>query len=369
MGDFTGWHGCERLFFNGREWLARSMDAAGTGYRQRENCFSWLEDAKRAQILLNQQVQATWPELLETIAHGLNPLHETMFQACPINYYWSTYQSEWATDILFRDRRPLARLYPKLIHHGLTTFCAPDGMRLLGRNVPATGNIPPQLQGEVTTDMKTRPEGVRIKHRLKENSIKMYDKQGSVLRVETTINDAADFKVYRTPEGKPEADKAWHPMRKGIADLHRRAEVSHAANDRYLRALTSVEDTTSVGELATRLCQPAKRNGRRVRPLNPYAPGDANLLDAISRGELTINGFRNRDLRVLLFDDDSASKQEQRRHAAAVTRKLDLLRAHRLIIKVPGTHRYHLSARGRIIVTALIAARNANAATLTKLAA
>jgi hypothetical protein len=190
-----------------------------------------------------------------------------------------------------------------------------------------------------------------------------------VLRVETTINDAAGFKSFRTPEGKPEAPMSWHCMRKGIADLHRRTEVSQAANDRYLRALASVEDTTPLGELTTRLCQPAKRNGRRVRPLNPYAPADAKLLDAISRGEFAINGFRNRDLRLLLFADADAAKPKQRRHAAAVSRQLALLRAHRLINKIHGTHRYNLSRQGRITVTALIAARNANARELTKLAA
>jgi hypothetical protein len=358
-----------QICLNGREWLARKMDAAGIGYRQRENCFTWLEDPKRAQRLMDQQVRANWPELLDAIARSLNPLHETMFQACPVNYYWSTYQSEWATDMLFRDRRSLAQLYPRLIHHGLTTFCAPDVMRFLGRNIPSTGNISPRLQGEVVTDMKTRPEGVRIKHRLKHNSIKMYDKQGSVLRVETTINDPADFKQFRTPEGKPDAAMGWHCMRKGIADLHRRAEVSQASNDRYFCALASVEDTTSVGELATRLCQPVKRNGRRARPLNPFSPDDANLLDTVSRGEFTINGFRNRDLRLRLFDDETASRQEQRRHAAAVTRKLAMLRAHRLIRKVHGTHRYLLTAQGRIVVTALITARNANSNMLTKLAA
>jgi hypothetical protein len=358
-----------QICLNGREWLARSMDAAGIGYVQRDNCFTRLEDLKRAQRLMDRQVRAAWPELLDSIARGLNPRHETMFQAYPIEYYWSTYQSEWATDILFRDRRSLARLYPKLIHHGLTTFFASDVMRFLGRNIPATGNISPRLQGEVVTDMKTRPEGLRIKHRVKQNSIKMYDKQGSVLRIETTINDPADFKQYRTPEGKPDAAMGWHCMRKGIADLHRRTEVSQAANDRYANALASVEDTRSVGELAAKLCQPVKRNGRRARPLNPYAPDDTKLLQVISRGEFTINGFRNRDLRGLLFADDSASKPEQRRHAVAVSRRLALLRAHRLINKVPGTHRYHLSTQGRSIITALIAAQNTNANTLTKLAA
>jgi hypothetical protein len=358
-----------QICLNGREWLARSMDAAGIGYLQRENCFTWLDHPERAQQLLDQQLQAAWPELLEDIARSLNPAHEAMFQACPVEYYWSTYQSEWATDILVRDAPSLARLYPKLVHHGLTTFLSPDVMRFLGRKIPPSNKLPPRLEAEVVSDAKVRSEGTRIKHRLGQNSIKMYDKQGSVLRVETTINDPADFKSFRTPEGKPDAAPAWHGMRKGIADLHRRAETSQACNDRYLRALASVEDTASLGELTTRLCQPVKRDGRRARPLNPNAPDDTKLLNAISRGEFTINGFRNRDLRRLLFTDDSAAPEDQRRHAAAVSRKLALLRAHGLIRKVAGTHRYHLSAQGRIIVTALITARNASVDALIKLAA
>jgi hypothetical protein len=358
-----------QICLNGREWLARGMNAAGIGYLQRDNCFTWLEHPERAQQLMDEQLRAAWPELLGGIARSLNPLHEAMFQACPIEYYWSTYQSEWATDILFRDAASLARLYPKLVHHGLTTFLSPDVMRFLGRNIPASGKLPPRLEAEVASDMKRRPEGVRIKHRLGQNSVKMYDKQASVLRVETTINDPAGFKSFRTPEGKPDAVPAWHGMRKGIADLHRRAETSQACNDRYLRALASVEDTTSLGELTASLCQPVRRDRRRARPLNPHAPDDAKLLDAISRGEFTINGFRNRDLRALLFADDNASAQDQRRHAAAVSRKLALLRAHGLIRKVTGTHRYHLSTQGRIIVTALITARNTSAEALTRLAA
>jgi len=124
-----------QICLNGREWLAHAMDAGGIGYRQRENCFTWLEDPKRAQRLMDRQVRAAWPELLDSIARGLNPQHEAMFQVHPIEYYWSTYQSEWATDILFRDSRSLARLYPRLIHHGLTTFLAPDVMRFLVQTV------------------------------------------------------------------------------------------------------------------------------------------------------------------------------------------------------------------------------------------
>jgi hypothetical protein len=367
-----------QICLNGREWLARSMDLAGLHYIQRDNCFTWLEQPEQAQRLLDQQVQAAWPELLDGLARSLNPEHAPMFQAFPVEYYWSTHQSEWATDVLFRDARTLDRLYPKLVRHGLTTFLSTDVMRFLGRNIPASGNLPPNLQAEVVSDVKVRPEGVRIKHRLGNNSVKLYDKgkvphpdprEGAALRAETTINDAAGFKTFRRPEGKPEAPQSWHCMRKGIADLHRRAEVSQAANERYLNALASVDDTTSLGEITTRLCRPTRRNGRRVRGLNPLAAADAALLEAISRGEFCINGLRNRDLRPLLFGTAPVSKAQQRRQAAAVTRKLALLRAHHLIRKVPHTHRYLLTDAGRVAVTALITARNANTQELTKMAA
>jgi hypothetical protein len=358
-----------QICVNGREWLARSMDAAGLHYVQRDNCFTWLEHPERVQQLMDQQLRSDWPVLLSEIARSLNPLHETMFATFPMQYYWSTYQSEWATDVMFGKAATLAHLYPRLVQHGLTTFLSPDVMRFLGRKAPPGGGLPRRLETEVVSDVKRRPEGVRIKHRVGENSVKMYDKQGSVLRVETTINDVDDFKTFRAPENKPDAAPSWQRMRKGVADLHRRAEVSQAANDRYLQALASVEDTTSLGELAARLCRPVRYQGRRVRALNPHASEDSALLGAISRGEFTLNGLRNRDIRALLFPKPARSKAEQKRQAAVISRKLHLLRAHRLIRKVPHTHRYLLTNAGRIAVTALITACNASTQELTKMAA
>jgi hypothetical protein len=358
-----------QVCLNGREWLAHSMEAEGLSYRQRDNCFTWLEDPGRAQRLMDRQLQSDWPALLDALARGLNPLHETMFAGFPMDYYWSTYQSEWATDILFRAPAALARLYPRLVHHGLTTFLSADVLRFLGRKVPASGEPNQNLRLEVASDVKRRPEGVRIKHRVGANSVKMYDKQGSVLRVETTINDVDQYKTFRAPENKPDAPPGWQRMRKGVADLHRRAEVSQASNDRYLQALASVEDTTSLGELTARLCRPVTYKGRRVRELNPHAPEDAALLAAISRGEFALNGLRNRDLCPLLFDRPGRNKAEHKRQAAAVSRKLRLLRAHGLIRKVAHTHRYHLTKAGRTVITALMAARNANTQELGKIAA
>jgi len=358
-----------QVCLNGREWLARSMDAAGLAYQRRDNCFTWLQQPERAQRMMERQLHSDWPVLLDAIARSLNPMHTTMFADFPMEYYWSTYQSEWATDIMFRDPAVLSRLYPRLVQHGLTTFLSTDVMRFLGRKVLAGERLPPRFAAEVTSDVKHRPEGVRIKHRVGDNSVKMYDKQGSVLRVETTINDVDQFKTFRPPENQPDADPSWQRMRKGVADLHRRAEVSQACNERYLTAIAATEDTTALGELTARLCRPVTYKGRRVRAINPHAPADSALLAAISRGEFTLNGLRNQDLRGLLFAKPGRTKTEQKRQAAAISRKLRLLRAHHLIRKVPRTHRYHLTDAGRTIVTALMAARNANTQELTKMAA
>jgi len=357
-----------QVCLNGREWLARQMDAEGLDYLRRDNGFLWLEDAERAQALMHRQVRIAWQPRLDRIARQLNPHHAAMFERFPQDYYWSTYQSEWASDILFRDRASLGRLYPRLVQHGMTSFGSADVLRFLGRKVPLSGRPSSNLKAEVVSDLAARPEGVRLKHRLGENSIKMYDKQERMLRIETTINSAAGFKAFRRPEGKPDAPKGWQRMRKGIADLHRRAQVSQAANDRYLQALASVADNTALGELTGRLGRPARRGGRRVRPINPYAPADAALIQAIGRGEFALNGLRNRDLRRLLCGE-TADPDLRRKQAGSITRKLALLRTHGLIRKITGTHRYQLTATGRTIVTALNAARNASVDAITNLAA
>jgi hypothetical protein len=62
------------------------------------------------------------------------------------------------------------------------------------------------------------------------------------------------------------------------------------------------------------------------------------------------------------------SAAEQRRRAGAITRKLRLLRGHRLLKKVSGTRRYVLTHKGREIVTALLAARQADVEKLSKMA-
>lgn len=362
-----------QICLNGRAWLAQQMDRAGLRYQQQDNCFPWIADWGQAQKLMEAQMRAKWPELLNAIAARLNPIHDEIFARFPIQYYWSTYQSEWATDIVFRQARDLRRLYPLFVHHAMTSFRSPDVLRFLGKKLTGAGEVPGHVAAEVTSDLKRRAEGVRIKHRYNGNSVKLYDKAytplGGVLRAEMTMDDPADFKVYRRREASPDAPKAWLRMRRGIADLHRRAEVSEKVNQRYLDALAGVDDSACLRELISPIEKPVTWNGKRVRALHPFEDQDRLLLQAIGRGEFLINGLRNRDLQAALYTAPAASQQESRRRSAAISRKLRLLRAHRLICKVPGTHRYQLTHRGRQFITAVMTASDATVSMLIPKAA
>jgi hypothetical protein len=361
-----------QVCLNGREWLARQMDTAGLAYARRDNCFPWIADWAKAQRLMDRQLKVTWPRLLEAIARQLNPLHGELFQQQPVTYYWSTYQSEWALDIIFREPGDLRRLYPRWLHHAITTFASRDVLRYLGKRLLLSGHVPTRFAGDVASDLKHRPEGVRIKHSVNGNSLKLYDKAftrlGSVLRAEATVHNADDFRVYRPKEGEPDGALAWRRMRRGIADLHRRAEVSRRAAERYLDAFASVDDALTLDELIHRLGQPKEWRGRRVRALRPLGD-DSPLLDAVSRGEFTLNGFRNRDLQAIFFPHAAPAPEVARRRSAWVTRKLRLLRAHGLITKITGTHRYQLTASGRKAITAILTALRSTVRQLTPLAA
>ena len=304
-----------------------------------------------------------------------HPLAAEICQPLGLRYYWTTQESEYATDVMFKSPQSLSRIYPALVRHAITSFSSADVLRFLGHRVAAHRKVRGNFKGEVVSDLKERPEGIRVKHTLNANSLKMYDKQGSVLRIETTINQTRDFRVFREaqigPHGRAKSDhgkKAWRILRRGVVDLKRRAEVSRAANTRYLTALSATAGKIPLFQWVDEVCKPVQRDGYRARALNPWSPQDSGLLQAVNRGEFKINGFRNRDLRALLFKA-KADPHEQKRRSAAVSRKLALLRTHGLIKKLSGTHRYVLTQKGSTTITALLTARQANINELTKIAA
>jgi hypothetical protein len=350
---------------NGREWLAQALRQRRIGFQQRDNCFVWIKDMAAAQKLADQQLRTDWSGLLDDLRRLFHPVHETMFGKQLLEIYWSADETEWATDVMFRSPAALARVYPGLVRHAMTAFGCQDVLKFLGRS--------PKIQSyrasDIAITLTTRPEGTCVRYRLNRNSLKMYDKQETILRAETTINDPRDMKVLRPREGHPAETKTWQRLRKGVADLHRRAEVSQKSNERYLDALAAVNHDQPLGETVKELCQSTTWKGRRIRALQPLGPDDSRLLAAVNRGEFSINGFRNRDIRVLLYGAAEVAAAELKRQGARTTRQIRMLRAHGLIRKISKTHRYALTSEGRLKINALLAAQQASPQQLAQLAA
>lgn len=356
-----------RVGLNGRRWLAQQLDRRGVGYRRHDNLISAVDDVALAQRLLNQQARADWPRLLEQLVRPVHPLWDYLHGVARTPLYWMTEQSEWATDYVFRSPEDLAAWYPRWLRQGVLTLSCRDVLHYLGKKVPARGYG--SCSGEAKIDLRTRADGTRLKFWYNTNALKFYDKEQQALRIETTINDPSGFKAYRTKEGAAAgAPKSWQQLRKGVADLPRRAAVSEAANRRLAASLATVADPTVLGELLEPLGRPVFDQGHRVaRPLHPLVGPDGQLLRALAQGDFLVNGFRNRDLRQALFGA-GATEADRRRQAAQVTRRLALLRAHGLILKVPQTHRYQLTAHGRRVSTALSAAHATTVDRLTNAA-
>jgi hypothetical protein len=180
-----------QVCINGREYLARRLDRARIGYEKRGNCFTHIDDLAKAQAILKDLERRNWPVFLSALARRLNPLMAPGHRLNLRGYYWTVRESEYATDVLFKSPAALGEIYPALVNHAIQHFSCMDTLRFLGRRTNS------RFSGEASTNVKSRPEGVRIKHWVEENSIKMYDKEGSVLRIETTINNPRRFKVRR----------------------------------------------------------------------------------------------------------------------------------------------------------------------------
>lgn len=343
---------------NGREMLAARLARLGMKYRQRDNCFTWVEDVTAAQGLLDEQVRMDWAAELTRLLTASHP-QWTTWPGMDRPYYWSAQETEWATDVMFRSRAELARRMPGWVRHSLIGLGSTQAMRFLGRPLLPSGQPHRRFLGEVATDYVRRPEGVRVAFSVNRNRVKFYDKQGSVFRVETIINDARDMKSYRAAESDPDGPKAWRPMKKGVSDLPRRTQVSQNSNARCLEALAAVETEQTLGAMTDRVCRRTTWKKRPVRALNPLGD-DLRLLRAVGRGEFLLNGFRNRDLRELLYEKPPCDDLETKRRSGAVTRKIRLLRAHGIIRKVSGTHRYQVTKRGRELLAGLTAAHAAH---------
>jgi hypothetical protein len=339
-----------QVYVNGHEWLARKLTQRGIDFRKVDNAFIKLADLKRAQACARQFWRRDWPKFLDRLARRVNPLLGDWLAGQ--SYYWVIDQAEYSTDVLFGDRNALATLRPALYEHAALCFGARQVMTFLGRKYRET------FAGEVRNRWHRREPGGSVKHWVKRNALKMYDKDGAVLRIETVINNPREFFVHR-PRVKWDGttEVGWFPMAKGVANLYRYAEVSASANSHYLEALAVVNDLGAGQSELDRRCAPVTFQGRTRRALQPLGRDDQALFQAALRGEYAVRGFRNGELSEQIMGPRPKDAGERRRRCGRMSRRIALLRAHGLVAKVPRSRRYRVTSSGQRFMSTAIQVR------------
>lgn len=335
-----------QIYINGHEWLARKLDRHKIAYTKIDNAFTSIADPVKAQRFADHMARKRLPAILEILARRCNPLLGSLLKG--MSHYWVCDQAEIALDVMFRDRAALRHLYPSLLRHATLELGAEDVLRFLGKKLHGNFN------SEILSDFKVRVCGARIKHRLKGNWIKLYDKSGCVLRCEIVINQPREFFVLRQGRRKSRSCLGWFPMAKRVSNLHRFFDVGRAIARRHLDALALVEDPSLAFADLNRLASPTSRGKLHARALNPLNPDDARLAAAVLRGEFCIKGFQNRDIRTILFPNTPRSGPKATAAARRVTYLCRILKAHQLISRIPRSRRYLLSPAGRRLLAAAV---------------
>jgi hypothetical protein len=336
-----------QIYVNGHSWLAQQMLDRRIGFNLRDNAFTALDDVQSAQKLADSFAHLDWRKILNRLVRQVNPLMKgRWFRG--YSYYWVIDQAEYATDLIFASRDTLAGLYSRLLNHAVINFSAKDILTFLGRR------FHPRFDGEVLTScQKNRWPGARIKHRMKNNWLKMYDKFGLVLRIETVINNPREFHVrsWRTRAGHREI--AWCPMNKGVINLYRYREVALAANERYLNALSVVENPAPAYRQVEKITEPVVKAGRSYAGFNPASRPDVKLFGAVLDGDHVVRGFRNADIREALYGT-TADSVERRRQSAAIGRLLKRLHVRGLIRKVQRRRRWLVTPNGHRVLQGVL---------------
>lgn len=356
-----------QVCLNGREWLRRSLEQENIEFLVKGNKFMHISDYDKAQTYLNQQLDVQFVEQINCFLPVVFPAMQNILGPY-LSYYWILWQSEWATDLIFKSRTKLAVIMDSLLRYAHITGTSRAVLRYLDRPLTKAGNPHKRSSDEVVSRMTGFNDGIRLRHWVDQNSVKLYNEQ-NVLRVETTINDPGKFLVFRHKQGQSEHEpKQRLPMRKGVADIPLRAAVSQQVNNRFMDNLSLLQDATPVGDFLSDLTKPVTKSGHRFRALDPTGK-DLEILQAISSPHFRIAGLTNKMVRDHLIESGSGKQFTDKQFSAKISRHLRILRAHGIIRKLPRQNRYQLTAKGARLTNVLNAFLSVSTENLLKMVA
>lgn len=338
-----------QICMNGHSWLAKRMETEGMDYLQDENCFAAIDDFEKAQKISDEFEQINWPDSLASLAKKVNPLFEDILSG--MEYYWVADQAEYATDVVFKADEETKPLYKKLLDYAISRFGAKDILTFLGKRLDG------RFKGKQVNVCKKREDGTRVRHWVKRNWMKMYNKGSRVLRVETVINNPYDFRIYREGIKKGQPVTGWFPMSKRVGNLYRYKEICQTANGRYLDALAAQDDPRPTHKDMSIISGSVKSGKNSVGGFNPANEKDIAFFSEVMRAEHLLRGFCNADIRLSLFGETNDTKQKKR-DASRTWRLFKKLHLRKLIAKIPHTRKWRITQNGSRILGLLIAIFN-----------
>jgi hypothetical protein len=320
-----------QFYCNGHNWLARQLDRKKIVFTLLDNAFTRIQDFSAAQALADGWEPARLHRKLDEFAERYCPMVKQIEET----YHWSLDEAEYATDIVFQRQADLQAIYGNLIRTAIHTVKPDDIATFLGKKL--NGNY----QDEMGNRYNVRIEGTRVRHSMGMASIKIYDKFGHILRIETTAKDVSFFKHYREVEQRNgEAVMKFAPMKKTIYSLGVLRELLLAANRRYLEFLSAIDDPRNGLDKLNKISRTVHQEARSYRGFNFFDPQDEALFLALARGEFTISGVNNQALRARFPEYNSGQ----------MSRILRRLRTHGLIKKATHCYKYYLTVLGKQVV-------------------
>lgn len=341
------------IYINGKEYLKRQLEKKGIKYSSYNNSITSVEDMNKAQKISDKFIEKKWYTVFDVFAKRINiftkEIEEILGRAA---YSWCMDYSEYATDILFKDRESLTEIYPKLVEYASLCQGGENIYTFFGKKLHGNAT------GEAVSDRKNYWEqGFRVKFAMNKNSIKMYDKD-SVLRIETTINNSRAFKIHT--QGK------WLPMGKSISNMYRIAEISKKCNERYLNSLAVLNCNTNIDKEIESLCHTkttkltSKISDCKPRPygaFNLLRDSTCKLFNTLMNGAYSITGFTRKEITQSLINIKAFKTSElnnMKKLVGKVTRLLAKLRAHGLITMYPKTFKYRVTQKGQEIISRIL---------------
>ena len=324
-----------QFYCNGHAWLANRLRAEQIDFTPLDNTFLTIANINRAQELADSFPVDRLHRALDAFTKRYCPAIGKAPESC----HWSIMQAEYATDLIFKRREDLQPLYESLIRTAMHTIKPEQVAMFLGKKLDG------RTTAELGSDFRTRAQGTCLKHYLGWAAIKMYDKLGIVLRIETTINDVSELKHYRTVEHRNgTTENKYAPMQKTIYSLSPLRDLLRAANQRYLDFLSSLDDSSDGQRKLGQLSQRRQTKGRSFRGFNLFEQNELNGLMALLRGQACVTGITNRLIRSVLTG----------RTSSQISYFLKRCRVFGLLRKCAKANKYYLTKLGR---QTLIAAR------------